>query len=144
MEKEILGNKSSKYAESGLYGKLEELHPECYDLFLAQLIKVVRSSNEREILLYTDVLLEFALNKKDPEIGKKIVDTIVEEFLPILNKKNPENIKELVSNEYKTVTENLEKIREDSDRETASKCLFGEAILTFPGSEIIENKELDS
>jgi len=87
MEKEISGNKSSRYTESGLYGKLQELHPECYDLFLSQLTKVVRSSGEKEILLYTDILLEFAVHKRDSDITGKIVETTVDEFLPVLNRK---------------------------------------------------------
>ncbi len=140
MEKEILGNKSDRYAESGLYGKLQELHPECYDLFLSQLTKVVRSSSEKEILLYTDILLEFAVNKKDLNVNRKIIETTVDEFLPVLNRKTPEKIKSLVSNEYKTVLENLEEIRKNSDEGTASKCLFGEAVLTFPGSKIIDEE----
>ncbi len=134
MEKEILGNKSKRYAESGLYCNLQELHPDCYDIFLNQLVKVVRSSNEREILQFSDILLEFASNERNPEKGKKIVEVTVDEIFPFLNKKDPENVKELVSSEYKTVMENLEKIKEFSDEETVSKCLFGEAILTSPGS----------
>jgi len=120
------------------------LHPECYDLFLSQLTKVVRSSGEKEILLYTDILLEFAVHKGDSDITGKIVETTVDEFLPVLNRKNSESIKNLVSNEYKTVLENFEEIRENADEQTASKCLFGEAILTFPGSKIIDEEKLDS
>ncbi len=136
--KENTINKKEEIRNHGLYQKLSELHPECYELFLAQLVKVARSSNEKELLKMSDILLGFACDKKEEGLDRIIVETTVDEIFPILNKRNPERIKDLVSDEYSTVLESLDELKKDSDDELASKCLFGSAVLTFPGSEIVE------
>lgn len=133
-------DKNDKIRATGLYKKLEELHPECYELFLAQLVKVARSSSEKELLKMSDVLLGFACEKKESGFDRIVVDTTVDEIFPILNTRNPEKVKELVSEEYSSVLESLDELKENSDDELASKCLFGSAILTFPGSEIIDQE----
>ncbi len=149
MEKENSSAKENRYVDSGIYKNLDSLKdcpPQCIELYLSSLKKTTYSCSEEKLLGIIDVLTGFvALNEDlNQDFRMKIIDNTVGEILPILNKKNPENIKELVSNEYKTVLENLEEIKVNSDNQTASKCLLGEAILTFPGSKIIDEGELDS
>ncbi len=139
---ENLIEENERIKSNKLYEKLAGLPPECYELFLAQLVKVARSSNEEELLYMSDVLLRFAREKKIEGADRIMVETTVEEIFPILNTRNPERIKELVSSKYSSVLESLEDIRGDSDGETVEKCLFWDRFLT--GSKIIKNENLDS
>lgn len=131
MEK-IPVNNNGKYAETEFYKKLDNLHPECHDFLFSSLVKVARSEKCVEsILYYIDVLLEYAANKKDPDIQEKFVEVTVEGIFPILTEKNPNDIKPLLSSEYKSIIENLEEIGKISDEPTAIKCVAGKEILTF-------------
>lgn len=148
MEKIVFEENNKKYTESGVYKKLEEIPPACYDLFLFSLIKVARSSKEEELLGLADVVLGFAADKKtlDKRDTQKLVNTAVDGIFPILNTRDSRKVNELISDEYQTVLDSLKEIRINSDDdEIKSKCLFGTAILTFPGSKIIDGEiPLDS
>jgi len=143
MDREFMEN-MSKYTDSRLYNRLAEISETELNSHLGALVKVARSEKEKMILEMIDVLLEFVCNEEVPSAKEKIVETAVDDLLPILNTRDSNKITELISDEYSTVLHNLEEIAANSEPEIASKCLFGQAILTFPGSKIIdENTGLD-
>jgi hypothetical protein len=145
MENEKPGVKPQRHTESGLYLVLKDTISENFDRSLETLIKVARSSNERELLNISDILLEFVGNNEKPEMNERIVVTTIDEIFPILNRKNPEKIKALVKDEYQAVLENLQKIKDSTKNKViASKCHSGMGILIYPGSKIIDGEILDS
>lgn len=140
MTKETFENNENRYAKTPLYKKLEDLYPECCELFLAQLVKVARSSNESELLSMSDILLEFAQKTPNPYVAQIVVETTIDEIFPVIGNRDSKNVRSLVQNEYSTVLDSLQKISEDFDDEISAKCVFGKAVLTFPENRIISSE----
>ncbi len=137
----------SKYPKSDIYNSLLEVSPEDFDCRLDSLLLETSVENEdhglseQELLERVDILLEFACREELPSGKSKVVETVVNGLLPILNKKDSEKITELLSKDYKSIKYNLDEIKSTTNEEgLAGKCLLGITILTFPGSRIIDEE----
>ena len=136
MEKEKYFDKAERYKNSSLYRRLGQINhcpPECMDLYLSELVKVTYACNEDRLLNIMDILTGFLNNyeKLNDAMKTKIIDTTVDKIIPILDKKNFEETKSLLAEDYSIILENLEDIKENSETEIASKCFLAIEKLTF-------------
>jgi hypothetical protein len=137
MEIETCEN-TSRYNNSELYAKLLEISPEKFDRYLERVASSAEEFDEEELLENVDVLIGFVCRNELPSMNEKILDVTIDGLLPALNRKDSEKVRELVSTDYRVVLNNLEEIQARSDSETASRCLFAQSILRFPGTKLVD------
>ena len=129
-----------RYENSDRYAKLLEIPYENFDAYLDEVVDSAKEFDEEELLDHIDVLVGFVCKNELPSLNEKILDVTVDELLPVLNKKDSKKLQEMLSEDYRIIINNLEEIQARSDTETASKRVFAQSILTFPGSKIIDSE----
>ncbi len=152
MENEILKNKNIKYSEHELYKALEKYSEECpnyiKDFLKSMSVPLLASFNTGALLKTTDILLEFVAENKDLSVENinEIFYITRHKTLPLLNNKLLDNTslkdetKELLSNEYQSLFENIDRLKEierfkkPEESIFHQKCLQMEEILISLGN----------
>ncbi len=120
MEREIFQG-DNRYLESKLYKRLLEFTPQEFDFRLEEFVKVARSSRPEEILYMIDVLSSFVCNDDEPVVKEQVLETVLDGLFDVLKYRDSDTVKELLSDKYCGIVNNLESIKDKSDSTMVSK-----------------------